>query len=68
MEGLKELEKVQNVIELLHSHGIIDSSVQNPQSDRFLADFTIFLVFLFQCPNTFFSFIFITVFLNFVKL
>lgn len=66
MEGLKELEKVQNVIELLHSYGIIDSSIQNPQTQRFLADFTIFLVYLFQCPPTSFSCILLhfTVFLN----
>lgn len=35
---------MQNVIELLHSHSIIDSSIQNPESHRFLADFTLFLI------------------------
>ncbi|KAL0378934.1 UNVERIFIED_CONTAM: hypothetical protein Sradi_3198900 [Sesamum radiatum] len=41
MEGLEKLEQVQRTICLLHSVGISDS---NPDSERFLADFTFLLM------------------------
>ncbi|KAL3845153.1 hypothetical protein ACJIZ3_002556 [Penstemon smallii] len=41
MEGLERLEQVQRTIELLHSIGISDS---NPDSERFLANFTSLLM------------------------
>lgn len=41
MEGLEKLEKVQRTIHLLHSVGVSDA---NPDAERFLADFTFFLV------------------------
>lgn len=44
MERLKKLEKVQKIMELMQSHGIIEPSNQNPQSYLFLANFTLFLI------------------------
>ncbi|KAL0350084.1 UNVERIFIED_CONTAM: hypothetical protein Sradi_4157600 [Sesamum radiatum] len=41
MEGLEKLEQVQRTILLLHSVGISDA---NPDSERFLADFTFLLI------------------------
>ncbi|KAL2241012.1 UNVERIFIED_CONTAM: hypothetical protein Sindi_0742400 [Sesamum indicum] len=41
MEGLEKLEQVQRTIHLLHSVGISDA---NPDSERFLADFTFLLM------------------------
>ncbi|KAJ8557460.1 hypothetical protein K7X08_003085 [Anisodus acutangulus] len=43
MEGLKKLENVQKIIELMQSHGIVTSS-SNANSLRFLADLTLLLV------------------------
>ncbi|KAJ8544032.1 hypothetical protein K7X08_025650 [Anisodus acutangulus] len=43
MEGLKKLENVQNIIEMMQSHGIVTSS-SNVNSLRFLADLTLLLV------------------------
>nr|XP_027078622.1 uncharacterized protein LOC113701917 isoform X3 [Coffea arabica] len=45
MEGLRELERVQRIIELMESHGILNPNNNiNPDSNRFLANFTHFLV------------------------
>ncbi|KAL8472149.1 hypothetical protein ACS0TY_029387 [Phlomoides rotata] len=41
MEGLQRLEQVQRSIHLLHSVGVSDA---NPAAERFLADFTFFLM------------------------
>ncbi|KAI3451170.1 hypothetical protein Pfo_007835 [Paulownia fortunei] len=41
MEGLEKLEQVQRTIHLLHSVGVSDA---NPDSERFLADFTFLLM------------------------
>ncbi|KAK4366974.1 hypothetical protein RND71_014854 [Anisodus tanguticus] len=43
MEGLKKLENVEKIIELMQSHGIVTSS-SNANSLRFLADLTLLLV------------------------
>ncbi|CAI9109501.1 OLC1v1009331C1 [Oldenlandia corymbosa var. corymbosa] len=45
MEGLLKLEKLQKMMELMESHGLISSSDDDdPNSHLFLADFTLFLV------------------------
>nr|XP_027075293.1 uncharacterized protein LOC113699259 isoform X1 [Coffea arabica] len=45
MEGLRELERVQRIIELMESHGVLNPNNNiNPYSNRFLANFTHFLV------------------------
>ncbi|XP_009802514.1 uncharacterized protein LOC107810361 isoform X2 [Nicotiana tabacum] len=43
MEGLRKLENVQKIIQIMQSHGII-SNTQNATSLRFLADLTLLLV------------------------
>lgn len=45
MEGLEKLEQLQSNIHLLHSVGVSDP---NPDAERFLADFTSFLVIQFH--------------------
>lgn len=45
MEGLEKLEQLQSNIHLLHSVGVSDA---NPDAERFLADFTSFLVIRFH--------------------
>ncbi|KAG6397501.1 hypothetical protein SASPL_143669 [Salvia splendens] len=45
MEGLEKLEQLQSNIHLLHSVGVSDA---NPDAERFLADFTSFLVIQFH--------------------
>ncbi|XP_060186012.1 uncharacterized protein LOC132615421 isoform X2 [Lycium barbarum] len=43
MEGLRKLENVQKIIEIMQSHGIVSSS-SNANSFRFLADLALLLV------------------------
>ncbi|KAA8546787.1 hypothetical protein F0562_003216 [Nyssa sinensis] len=44
MEGLRKLEQVQRTILLMQSRGIINSSNNNADSDRFLANFILLLL------------------------
>lgn len=47
MEQLKELEQVQNIMLMIQSTGAIDSSNNtNADSNRFLANFILFMVLL----------------------
>ncbi|XP_059640314.1 uncharacterized protein LOC132282600 isoform X2 [Cornus florida] len=44
MEGLRKLEQVQRTLLLMHSHGVINSSNGNADSDRFVANLILFLL------------------------
>uniref|UniRef100_A0A5B7BW97 Uncharacterized protein n=1 Tax=Davidia involucrata TaxID=16924 RepID=A0A5B7BW97_DAVIN len=44
MEGLRKLEQVQRTILLMQSRGVINSSNNNADSDRFLANFILLLL------------------------